>query len=127
MAALVADGLLGASSSVVRRRPEAEESIGRLARVSGWIGLASALYGFWLFLGAMRLPMPPLPFVASIASAAVLVVLGFLFGYGMVLSQLSTEARKRVGRLRRKLSVYQQSLGWAALALAVFWLVLWIS
>ena len=125
--ALVANGLLGVSSFIVRKRPEAEKLIRRLAKISGWIGLASAVYAFWLFLAVLRIPMTLLGLLSTLATSVVLAALGFLFGFGMVLSHLSREARRKAMELRRKLSLYQQSFGWAALGLAAWWVMLWIA
>ena len=44
---LVVLGILGASSLIISKRPDAKEAIGKLAPYQGWIGAVSALWGAW--------------------------------------------------------------------------------
>ena len=40
-------GILGASSLIISRRPDAAQMIAKLAPYQGWIGAVSALWGVW--------------------------------------------------------------------------------
>ncbi|RLB58933.1 MAG: hypothetical protein DRI34_03370 [Deltaproteobacteria bacterium] len=125
---LAALGVLGASSVIVKKKPEAGELIDRLAKVSGWVGLVSALWGLWVLIGALRtlrvISVFPLHWLTMLATAAVLIGLGFIFGYGMVTTYLSAEARQKGEQLRRKLLGYQLVLGYVSLGLVAWWLLL---
>ena len=40
-------GVLGASSLIIAKRPDAKEAIAKLAPYQGWIGAVSAVWGVW--------------------------------------------------------------------------------
>ena len=44
---LIVLGMLGASSLVIAKRPDAKHVIAKLAPYQGWIGAVSALWGAW--------------------------------------------------------------------------------
>src|SRR5580658_10820481 len=44
---LVVLGILGASSLIIAKKPNAKELIAKLAPYQGWIGAVSALWGAW--------------------------------------------------------------------------------
>jgi hypothetical protein len=50
--------------------------------------------------------------------------LGFIFGYGLIATYLSEQAKSKAEDLRRKLVGYQVILGWTALVLAALQIVL---
>lgn len=125
---LAALGVLGASSVIIKKKPEAKELIDKLARVSGWVGLVSALWGLWILIAVLRsirlINLLPLYWLTMLVTAAVFVGLGFIFGYGMVTTYLSAEARQKGEQLRQKLAGYQLTLGYVSLGLVVWWLLL---
>lgn len=125
---LLALGVLGASSVIVKKKPEAKELIEKLAKISGWVGVVSALYGIWGLINVLRyismLRFLALMWFTMLASSLVFIGLGFIFGYGMVTSYLSEEAKAKGEELRKKLVSYQIPLGYVSMGLAVWWLLL---
>jgi hypothetical protein len=121
-------GILGIASFIIKKKPEAKELLGQMSKFSGPIGIAAAVWGFYLliagiakggtfFITALLLPVTLLVFIG----------LGFIFGYGLVAGYLSAEAKEKVEHLRVKLAAYQIPLGFVALGLFVWWLIFWVS
>ncbi len=125
---LLALGVLGASSVIVKKKPEAKDLIEKLAKISGWVGVVSALYGIWGLINVLRfvgmLRFMALMWLTMLVTSLVFIGLGFIFGYGMVTAYLSEEAKAKGEQLRKKLIGFQIPLGYVSLALAVWWLLL---
>ncbi|HUU03615.1 MAG TPA: hypothetical protein VM425_19420 [Myxococcota bacterium] len=125
---LLALGVLGASSVIVKKKPEARELIEKLAKISGWVGVISALYGIWGVINVLRfvgmLRFLALMWLTMLVTSLVFIGLGFIFGYGMVTAYLSEEAKAKGEQLRKKLVGFQIPLGYVSLVLAVWWLLL---
>ncbi len=125
---LLALGVLGASSVIVKKKPDAKQLIEKLAKVSGWVGLVSALIGLWVLIWCLRfisaMSAIPLIWLTTLATAAVMIGLGFIFGYGMVTTYLSEQAKQKGEQMRQKLVAFQLPLGYVSLALFVWWILL---
>lgn len=125
---LLALGVLGASSVIIKKKPEARDLIDKIAKFSGTIGIIGALWGIWDLIGALRwirlVSLVPLIWISWLVTALVFIALGFIFGYGMVASYMSAEAKSKAEQIRQKLIVYQIPLGYVSLAMAVWWIIL---
>ncbi len=117
-------GFLGIASFIVKKKPEAQELIAKLAKISGPIGIVSALWGLYMLIDALNTMGPFIHIVfLLVVTVLVFIVLGFVFGYGMVTTYLSAEAKAKGEQLRMKLVAFQIPLGFVSLGLVVWWLL----
>lgn len=123
-------GALGASSVIVKKKPEAKKLIDNLTKISGYAGVVAVLWGIWdliqLLTNLGMLGHGVSGIIAWLTWAAVTVVflgLGFIFGYGLVATYMSEEAKAKGEKIRQKLVGYQIPLGFLSLGLVV-WLIL---
>ncbi|HOX44948.1 MAG TPA: hypothetical protein PK668_15215 [Myxococcota bacterium] len=130
IAALLVLGVLGASSIILAKKPDAKELIEKLSKYGGWVGVVAAIWGVWIViqsllnLGWLGAGLYFLVLWASyLATGLVLLFLGFIFGYGMITTYLSAEARAKGEQVRAKLVGFQAKLGIVSIILAVWWLV----
>jgi hypothetical protein len=124
-------GVLGASSVIVKKRPEAKDLIDKLSKISGYVGVLAVLWGIYdviqllTHLGMFKYGMwGIISWVTLLAVTAVFLGLGFIFGYGLAATYMSEEAKAKMADLRQKLVGYQIPLGWLSLGLAVWLIVL---
>jgi hypothetical protein len=120
-------GVLGASSVIVKKRPEAKDLIDKLAKISGYVGIVAVLWGIWDLIWILRfirlLGHFPLMWITMLAVTVVFLGLGFIFGYGMAAAYMSEEAKAKAEGIRQKLLKFQIPLGWLSLGLVV-WMIL---
>ncbi len=130
IAILLVLGVLGASSIILAKKPDAKEAIEKLSKIGGWVGVGAAIWGVWIVIQSL-LNMGWLGaglyflvlWVSGLATGLVMVALGFIFGYGMVTTYLSAEARAKGEQMRLKLVGFQAKLGILSLILAIWWVV----
>jgi hypothetical protein len=118
-------GVLGAASLIIARKPDAKEWIGKLTPYQGWIGVISALWGAWWVLNALLhidfVRFAPLAWMIWLATGAVMLVLGFLLGVGIMKSFVKDEAaRDKADQLSARLAPYQGTLGLVAIGLGIW-------
>ena len=118
-------GVLGASNLIIARKPDAKEMIAKLAPYQGWIGAVSALWGAWWVINAVLnlsiLSVAPIAWIIWLATGAVMLLLGFLLGIGILKSFVKDEkANAKADQLMAKLSPYQGTLGLVAIGLGVW-------
>lgn len=118
-------GVLGASSLIIARKPEAKELIGKLAPYQGWIGAISALWGAWWVLNAVLniglLPVAPIAWILWLATGAVMLLLGFLLGIGIIKHFVKDEkAHAKADQMLARLAPYQGTLGLVAIGLGLW-------
>jgi hypothetical protein len=130
IAALLILGVLGASSIILAKKPDAKEAIEKLSKIGGWVGVVAAIWGVWIViqsllnLGWLGAGIYFLVMWASyLATGLVLLILGFIFGYGMITTYLSAEARAKGEQMRAKLVGFQSKLGIVSIILAIWWVV----
>jgi hypothetical protein len=120
-------GVLGASSVIVKKRPEAKDLIDKLAKISGYVGIIAVLWGIWDLIWLLRfirlLGHFPLTWITMLAVTVVFLGLGFIFGYGMAAAYMSEDAKAKAEGIRQKVLKFQIPLGWLSLGLVV-WLCL---
>ncbi len=122
-------GVLGASNLIIARKPDAKELIAKLSPYQGWIGAISALWGAWWVLSAILnlavLSVRPLWWIVWLASGAVMLLLGFLLGIGILKTFVKDEkAHAKADELLAKLAPYQGTLGLVAIGLGVWGLLM---
>ncbi len=117
-------GVLGASRLIIARQPDARRLIARLTPYQGWIGVVSALWGAWWIVTALldlrMLSFAPLAWIVWVATGAVMLLLGFVLGVGILKSFLDDKkTNAKADRLLAKVAPYQGTLGLVAIALGV--------
>jgi hypothetical protein len=118
-------GVLGASRLIIARRPDAKEWIGKLSPYQGWIGAISALWGAWWVINAILhigwLSFAPLAWIIWLATGAVMLLLGFLLGIGILKTFVKDEtANAKADQLLANLVPYQGTLGLIAIGLGIW-------
>ena len=118
-------GVLGASSLIIARRPDAAEMIGKMAPYQGWMGAGSAIWGLWGVISAVLniavLTSYPIWWMTWIACSAVQAALGFLLGVGVLKTFIKDPtASAKMDETIKKLSPFQGTLGLAAIGLGIW-------
>jgi hypothetical protein len=118
-------GILGASSLIIARKPDAKEMIAKLAPYQGWIGAVSALWGVWGLISAVLslslLGVKPLLWITILANAVVLFGLGLLLGVGVLKTFIKNpEANAKMDQTITKLAPYQGTLGLVGIGLGIW-------
>jgi hypothetical protein len=128
---LFALGVLGASGIILKKKPNAKELIEKLSKYGGWIGVLGAVWGIWTLISALlNLGMlgmglyALLIWITILATGVCLTGLGIIFGYGMITTYLSAEARAKGEKIRAKLTGYQSGLGILAIIMSIWWVLL---
>jgi hypothetical protein len=121
-------GVLGASSIIVARKPDAKEIIAKLAPYQGWIGVVSAFWGIWgviqslLNLGTW-LKWAPVLWLTWLADSLLLLALGFILGIGTMKTFIKDpKANEKMDQTLHKLLPYQGTLGLIAIGVGL-WMV----
>jgi hypothetical protein len=118
-------GVLGASSLIIAKRPDAKEMIGKLAPYQGWIGAISALWGVWGIISSVLslglLAVWPLLWITLLVAALLQTALGLLLGVGVLKTFIKdAKAHQKMDETIAKLSPYQGTLGLIAIALGLW-------
>ena len=118
-------GVLGASSLIIARKPDAKEMIAKLAPYQGWIGAVSALWGAWWTINAILnlglLAHAPIAWITWAATGAVMLLLGFLLGLGIMKTFVKDPtANAKADQMKAKLAPYEGTLGLIAIGLGVW-------
>ena len=130
-ALLVLLGILGASSVIFEKNPEARALFAKIAKYQGYISVAGCLWGIWTiissFLNLGWLSDYPIWWVTYLATGIVETLLGFILGYGLiqkyVLSTASEDMNARAEETHKKLIGLQVPLGWAGIGLGLWCIV----
>lgn len=121
-------GVLGASSIIIAKRPDAKEMIGKIAPYQGWIGAVSALWGVWMIISSILsiawLTSAPIYWATYLADGVLQLLLGLLLGVG-VLKQFIKDptANEKMDSTIAKLAPYQGMLGFIAIGVGI-WMVI---
>ena len=123
-------GVLGASSVIIKKKPEAKDLIDKLSKIAGYAGVIAVLWGIWALIGLITNLgwlgngiRGIIWWLSWAGVTAVFLGLGFIFGYGLAATYMSEEAKAKGEQLRQKLITYQIPLGYISLGLIV-WLIL---
>lgn len=125
---LVVLGVLGASSLIIARRPDAKDMIAKLAPYQGWMGAVSALWGAWGII-SMILSMSLMGdffiwWVTYMADSVLSLLLGLLLGVGVLKTFIKDPtASGKLDQTITKLAPFQGTLGLAAIGVGI-WMVI---
>ncbi len=120
-------GILGASSLVIAKKPDAKALIDKLAPFQGWIGAISALWGAWGIVSSILnlnwLSVVPIFWITFLATSITLLALGLLLGVGVLKTFIKAPAAvEKLDATIAKLAPYQGMLGLIAIGLGI-WMV----
>ncbi len=125
----IAGGILAASGFIIKRSPNAQQLIDKLAPYQGWIGMVMFGWGvfetFHVLTGMGLLSTHPLQWVFWLLTALADLLVGFLLGFGLIthyaLSKNET-AMARGQQLRSKLVGIQAPLGALAIVMGALYI-----
>ncbi|MCB9786928.1 MAG: hypothetical protein H6744_09585 [Deltaproteobacteria bacterium] len=125
---LILLGVLGASSLIIAKKPDARQIIAKLAPYQGWIGAVSALWGVWGLVRAVLnlgiLGSAPLAWITMVAVALVQTCLGLILGIGVLKTFIKhPEAQRRMDETLTQLAPQQGAFGLAAIGWGVWSLI----
>jgi len=125
---LVVLGVLGASSLIIAKQPNAKELIGKIAPYQGWIGAVSALWGVWGIISAILnlgwIAHWPIFWGTFFADAALQASLGLILGIGVIKSFVKNPtAAARMDQTLARLAPHQGRLGLAGIGLGAWMIV----
>jgi hypothetical protein len=120
-------GVLGASSIIIAKKPDAKEMIAKLAPYQGWIGAISCLWGVWGIIGAVLhlgwLSAWPIYWVTWLADSVLQFALGLILGIGTLKTFIKDPtANAKMDQTLTKLLPYQGNLGLLAIGVGI-WMV----
>ncbi|ANE51691.1 hypothetical protein [Flavisolibacter tropicus] len=127
----IAGGLLAASGFIIRKKPNAQELIDKIAPYQGWIGMVMFGWGIWEIFGALRLTewlsngfalTWTFWLLCGIADLAV----GFILGFGLISTYVfrgNTAAIEKGEAVRMKLLNYQIPLGFLAIIMGILYII----
>jgi len=124
-------GILGASSVIIKNKPEAKELIEKMAKYQGYIGAVACIWGVWTVVNAVLnlgwLKVAAVWWLTYLATGVLEACLGFIFGYGLIqayaLAKASDAAKAKAEQTFKKLVSIQIPLGFASIVVGI-WCVL---
>lgn len=124
-------GILAASGFIIKRRPDAQQMIDKLAPYQGWIGVTMFIWGIKEILGVLTgmslLSTAPLRWIFWTASGVSDLLIGFLLGFGLIthyaLSK-NEQAKAKGAAIREKLVGIQAPLGLVSIILGALYIVM---
>jgi hypothetical protein len=127
---LLALGVLASASSIVARRPDAQDYIAKLVPYQGWFGFITCLWGAWIIINAIIhlnwFSYVPVWWLTYLATGVLNTSLGLLLGYALLTKHIfshSAQAAQRGEQIRAIIVPYQTVLGYVAIGLGVWTIV----
>jgi|SRR5580692_5950734 hypothetical protein len=130
---LIVLGILGASSLIIAKRPDAKQMIDKIVPYQGWFGAASVFYGIFdllqsvLGMGLMSVkpPIGLIYWILWLASGLLQISLGLLLGVGVIKTFIKDPtAQAKMDQTIVKLSPFQGTLGFISIGVGVGFLVM---
>jgi hypothetical protein len=125
----IAGGILAASGFIIKRSPNAQQLIDKLAPYQGWIGMVMFGWGIWetlhSVLGVALLSSHPLQWVFWLLSGVADLLVGFLLGFGLITHYALSKnpaAMERGQKIRSTLVSVQAPLGAFAVVMGVMYI-----
>ncbi len=126
----IAGGILAASGFIIKRSPNAQSLIDKIAPYQGWIGMLMFVWGVWetlhSVLGISLVASHPISWAFWLASGVADLLVGFLLGFGLIthyaLSR-NAQAMAKGQRIRSTLMGIQAPLGLLAIVMGVLYIV----
>ncbi len=126
----ICGGILAASGFIIKRSPNAQSLIDKLAPYQGWIGLVMFGWGLWDtirgVLGISLLATHPLTWIFWMCSAAADLLVGFLLGFGLITHYALSKnpaAMQKGQRIKSTLVGIQAPLGLFAIVMGALYTV----
>ena len=126
----IAGGILAASGFIIKRSPNAQQLIDKLAPYQGWIGLVMFGWGVWetlhVFLSMGLLGSHPIAWVFWLLTGLADLLVGFLLGFGLITHYALSKnpaAMQRGSQLKSKLVSIQSPLGLLAVVMGALYIV----
>jgi len=126
----IAGGILAASGFIIKRSPNAQQLIDKLAPYQGWIGLVMFGWGIWetlhSVLGIKLLGSHPLQWTFWLLSGVADLFVGFLLGFGLITHYALSKnpmAMAKGQRIRSTLVGVQAPLGLLAIVMGALYIV----
>ena len=127
----IAGGILAASGFIIKRSPNAQQLIDKIAPYQGWIGVTMFIWGIKEILGVLTslrlLSVAPLRWIFWTASGVSDLLVGFLLGFGLIthyaLSK-NEQAKAKGAAIREKLVGIQAPLGLVSIILGALYIVM---
>ncbi len=121
-------GVLGASSLIIARRPDAAQMIAKLAPYQGWIGAVSAVGGVWGIISSVLsitwMTTYPIFWFTYLADSVLQAALGLLLGVGVLKTFIKDPtAGAKMDQTIAKIAPFQGMLGLAAIGVGI-WMIL---
>lgn len=126
----IAGGILAASGFIIKRLPNAQSAIDKIAPYQGWIGTLMFVWGVWETLhsvmGISLLGTHPMMWTFWMLSGVADLLVGFLLGFGLIthyaLSK-NPQAMEKGQRIRSTLMGIQAPLGLLAVVMGALYIV----
>jgi hypothetical protein len=125
---LIVLGILGASSLIIAKRPDAKQLIDKIVPYQGWFGAASVFYGIFDLIssiGAMGMmgvhpPIGLIWWILYLANGLLQISLGLLLGVGVIKTFIKDPtAQAKMDQTIVKLSPFQGTLGFIAIGVGI--------
>jgi hypothetical protein len=130
---LIVLGILGASSLIIAKRPDAKQMIDKIVPYQGWFGAVSVFWGIFdlieavlgMGLMAVKPPIGLLYWILWLASGLLQISLGLLLGVGVLKSFIKdATAQAKMDQTIVKLSPFQGTLGFISIGVGIAFVVL---
>jgi hypothetical protein len=128
---LIIIGILAAPQLILSKRPDAAETLGKIAKWQGWIGFIAFLWGLWgiiwaiLTIGWIAAGWPVRWFTWLVCNVGEL-VLGFMLGYGLIAKYVlskSDEAKAKADGILKKLAPVQGTFAIIAIVFGIWTII----
>lgn len=126
----IAGGILAASGFIIKRMPNAQSLIDKIAPYQGWIGIVMFGWGIWETLhsvmGISLLSTHALTWIFWLLSGIADLLVGFLLGFGLITHYALSKnqaAMEKGQRIRSTLMGIQAPLGLLAIVMGALYIV----
>jgi hypothetical protein len=125
---LIVLGILGASSLIIAKRPDAKQLIDKIVPYQGWFGAASVFYGILDLISAVtsmglmgvKPPIGLIFWILYLASGLLQISLGLLLGVGVIKTFIKdATAQAKMDQTIVKLSPFQGTLGFISIGVGI--------
>lgn len=127
----IAGGILAASGFIIKRSPNAQQLIDKIAPYQGWIGVVMFIWGIKEVIGSVTglsmLSTAPLAWIFWTLSGVADLLVGFLLGFGLITHYALSKnpaAMEKGQRIKGTLVSIQAPLGVLAIVMGALYIAL---